>query len=204
MSQHDKGGTLATRRLHARMAVCGLALTASIAAISLAIAASAATASSGTLTITSDTKLTEDHVGNIVVAADNVSLDCAGHSVTGPGSGFGIYSERSGVSISRCSVSGFELGIFLVASSNSAVTGNTAFDNTNQGIALNTTDHSRVAGNTVYRNVTTGIGLAESHGTRSWETGPSTTSGLESTCSSRTGTSSRATRRSTTTTSGSC
>jgi hypothetical protein len=39
-------------------------------------------ATSGTLVITSNTTLTEDHAGEIVIAADGVTLDCAGHLVT--------------------------------------------------------------------------------------------------------------------------
>jgi parallel beta-helix repeat protein len=92
-----------------------------------------AAASSGTLISTADTTLTADHVGNIVIGADNVTLNCAGHSVIGPGSGFGIFATSSGVTVTNCVVRGFELGIFLVGSSNSSVTNDTAFDNTNQG-----------------------------------------------------------------------
>ena len=44
-------------------------------------------ATSGTLTITTDTTLTEDHVGGIVIAAHDVTLDCAGFVVSGDASG---------------------------------------------------------------------------------------------------------------------
>jgi len=45
---------------------------------------SPAHASSGTMVITTDTTLTEDHQGNILVSANKVTLDCAGHVVSGP------------------------------------------------------------------------------------------------------------------------
>ena len=45
--------------------------------------------SSGTLVVTGNTTLTGNHVGNIQIAADNITLDCAGDTVFGPGvSGF--------------------------------------------------------------------------------------------------------------------
>lgn len=40
---------------------------------------------SGTMYISADTTLTEDHDGRIEIVADNVTLDCAGHLLTGPG-----------------------------------------------------------------------------------------------------------------------
>jgi hypothetical protein len=42
------------------------------------VSAGTASATSGTLVITSNTTLTEDHTGNIVIGADGVTLDCAG------------------------------------------------------------------------------------------------------------------------------
>ena len=61
-----------------------LALLIFMAACSvLVLAVSSPSAVSGTeLTIISKTTLTADHVGTIVIAADNIKLDCAGHSVT--------------------------------------------------------------------------------------------------------------------------
>ena len=65
---------------------CGCSSSQRLVALALvAVVAPPATASSGTLVITSDTTLTEDHQGNIVIEADNVTLDCAGHTVQGTG-----------------------------------------------------------------------------------------------------------------------
>ncbi len=43
-------------------------------------------ATTGTMIINSNTKLTEDHTGDIIIAADDVTLNCKGHKVIGPGS----------------------------------------------------------------------------------------------------------------------
>ncbi len=72
--------SLATRRVENLR----LLLVAAVVALALSVIAPPATASSGTLVITSDTTLTEDHHGNIVIEADNVTLDCAGHTVQAP------------------------------------------------------------------------------------------------------------------------
>ena len=46
--------------------------------------------------------------------ADGITLDCAGHSIIGPGSGNGIYlRDRTGVTVRNCHVSNFEIGIKL-------------------------------------------------------------------------------------------
>ncbi len=57
-------------------------------------------ATTGTLTINADTTLTEDHYGSIIIGTDDITLDCGGHSVTGPGSGNGILLiRRTGVTV---------------------------------------------------------------------------------------------------------
>ena len=71
-----------------------------------------ATATSGTLRITEDTTLGADHFGQIVIAADDVTLSCAGHAVRGPGSGppyHGIVLDgTTGVTVRNCRVERFE------------------------------------------------------------------------------------------------
>src|SRR4029077_8657205 len=65
---------------------------------------SPAYASSGTMVITTDTTLTEDHQGNILLNANKVTLDCAGHTVSGPGApgfngGIEVAGGLSGVTV---------------------------------------------------------------------------------------------------------
>ena len=62
---------------------------------------------SGTLVIASNTTLTEDHDGNIVIEADNVTLDCVGHTITGPGDNGIFFQFRTGVTVKNCRVTGF-------------------------------------------------------------------------------------------------
>ena len=35
--------------------------------------------------ITTDTVLTEDHIGQVTLTASDITLDCAGHTISGPG-----------------------------------------------------------------------------------------------------------------------
>ncbi len=92
-------------------------------------------ATTGTLTVTADTVLTDDHLGNIVIAADNVTLDCQGHAITGAGSGTGIrLSGRTGVRVQNCTISNFRTGVLLDSSSGNTLHKNDASDNTTYGI----------------------------------------------------------------------
>ena len=68
----------------------------------------------GTLTVTTDTVLSEDHVGNVVIGANGVTLDCAGFTVQGPGSGTGIsLSGKTAVTVKDCTVLDFGTGVFV-------------------------------------------------------------------------------------------
>lgn len=115
-----------------------------------------ASATSGTLTISSDTTLTENHYGNIVIDADNVALDCDGFRVIGPGSdppsddGI-LVAYHSGVTIRNCTVQDFARGIVLDASTATTVVGNRLVGNGEYGIFLHDAD-----GTGVLRNVATG------------------------------------------------
>ena len=116
----------------------------SMSAVACALGAGSAGATTGPLVITSDTTLTEDHDGNIVIAANDVTLDCAGHTVTGPGSGspfVGILLDgTSGVSVKDCQVTAFENGIIAAGwsgpSSGNMFVGNVSFGNVFSGLAL--------------------------------------------------------------------
>ncbi len=86
-----------------------------ISFVALCTLPSPAWATSGTLTITTNTTLTETHDGNIIIAADNVTLDCAEHLVTGSGIGI-LLQDRQGVTVKNCRVAHFTNGIVLVRS----------------------------------------------------------------------------------------
>ncbi len=95
-------------------------------------------ATSGTMYIDSDTTLTEDHHGSIEIVADNVTLDCAGHSLIGPSAdpwpvdGV-LVDHQAGVTVRNCVARGFVNGFKLQAVTGSTWVGNTARGNDGQG-----------------------------------------------------------------------
>lgn len=128
------------------------------------VVVSSASATSGLLTVTSDTTLTEDHYGNVWFATDSVALDCAGHSVIGPGLagpvplvGIAVF-QRSHVKIRNCRVSGFVHGISLSAVDSFALVGNTSTGNEKGGIALYAASRGIVSRNVASDNGFSGIG----------------------------------------------
>jgi YVTN family beta-propeller protein/parallel beta-helix repeat protein len=86
-------------------------------------------------TITSNATLSADmncSGTGLTIGADNITLDCAGHSIfnslttNGDGAGTGIsLANRTGVTVKNCTLSGFNNGISLTSSSNNNVNNNT-------------------------------------------------------------------------------
>jgi parallel beta-helix repeat protein len=118
-----------------------------------------------TLLVTSDTTLRVDHQGSVEVEADDVTLDCAGHTISGPGTraedeyGFvGILLDgRTGVTVKNCRVSGFDYGILLTARLGSGSDGNqlidnAAFGNRLDGIRVNESENNELTGNIASSN----------------------------------------------------
>ena len=61
-----------------------------------------------------DTELMVEHQGNIIIGADDITLDCAGNMVSSlvPGSGMGIaLNNRIKVTVRNCYVQDFEVGL---------------------------------------------------------------------------------------------
>ena len=112
----------------------------------------------GGLTITTDTTLVEDHFGDILIAADNIGLDCDGHKVEGSSSSGIVLFERTGVTVKNCIVSGFSSGFHLSRSSQNTLSDNVAFDNS-EGIDLRSSQFNTLVGNTVFGNRNRGISL---------------------------------------------
>jgi parallel beta-helix repeat protein len=63
----------------------------------------------------------------ITVTAQNVVLDCAGHSITGNNTfnTYGIYSDQQNTTIKNCNISGFDVGIYYYGSSNGLIENST-------------------------------------------------------------------------------
>ncbi len=123
---------------------------------------------SGTLTITESTTLIQNHRGNIVIGADNITLDCAGHALTGPGRTSGVAGieimQRTGVTVRNCVLRDFN-DAFRVHDSS----GNSFVDNTmstlRQGFILIRSDNNTLSGNSVSdANDFFGIQLDRSNG----------------------------------------
>ena len=109
--------------------------------------------------------LTTDVSGTIQIDRDNLTLNGAGHTVTGPGWGNGVYlSRRTGVTVENLDVKRFTYAIYLYSSSDITLTGNTvSYNNLNQGIYLLSSDDNTLTDNTV-RNYRLGISLYSSNG----------------------------------------
>ena len=136
---------------------------ASLLGAALLVLAAPAHATSGTLVITSSTTLTEDHFGHIVIAADNVTLDCAGHTVLAPDlPGFAgavnVEPGLSGITVRRCNIVGSSVnGIYTPDVSNSRYEANILQGNANHGIHIDGGSGNSVVGNTVRDNGALGI-----------------------------------------------
>jgi parallel beta-helix repeat protein len=130
-----------------------------------------ASATVGTLVITANTVLTEDHQGTVIVAADNVTFDCAGHTVSGPGNGYGdigiVLDGRTGVVVRNCNVTGFDNGLIVVGfsgpSTNNTLMQNTAYGNLSSGFALNRANATTLSGDTSNDTGDNGFGAYQSY-----------------------------------------
>ena len=106
----------------------------------------------GTLVLTGSTTLTADHRGNIVIRADGVTLDCAGHVVRGPGIDSDAYSgginiaEASNVTVKRCIVSGFVRNGLFAGGSDINLEADWFVGNGNHGVHLASVSTGRVTG----------------------------------------------------------
>jgi parallel beta-helix repeat protein len=142
-----------------RRAVCVL----SVVVLILGVTPTANAETSGTLVITSNTTLTEDHHGSIVIEADGVTLDCAGFRVVGPSSDPSIQDGivvalRTGVTIRNCTVEGFPRGIILATSSGTTVVHNRLIGNGDNGLYLSNSDGSVITENVATGNSGSGYG----------------------------------------------
>ena len=97
--------------------------------------------------------LTRDVYETIQIDSDGINLDGAGHTVTGTGSGFGVYlPNRTGVTIKNINAERFRTGIYLYSSSNNSLTGNTSNSNHTYGIYLRYSVNNTLIQNTSNSN----------------------------------------------------
>ena len=90
----------------------------------------------GTINITQDTVLTADMVDNIVIMADNITLDGNGYSITSPapGANYGVYLfGRTNVTVKNLRIYNFQTGIYADGGSNNKFLNNRILDTFNSG-----------------------------------------------------------------------
>jgi parallel beta-helix repeat protein len=92
------------------------------------------------------------------IAANNVVLDCAGHSLTGDGTGYGINAtSRNNITIKNCKLARFSTDIYGVQIQNSILSNNIMSDS-QRGITLSSSANVMIEDNTVY-NTTSSNGF---------------------------------------------
>ena len=123
-------------------------------------AAPLSTADNTTYTLTDNITSNAD---GIVIERDNVTLDGAGYTVTGRGSGNGTaLADRSNVTIRNMTITNFGFGIWLSSSSNNTLSGNDVTTNEGTGIWLNFSSNNSMSGNNITANSYYGIWLYSS------------------------------------------
>jgi parallel beta-helix repeat protein len=138
--------------------------------VALGVAAPGAHASVGELVVTGNTTLTEDHHGPVVIAANGVTLNCAGHTIDGSGSsrnGVEIVG-RDGVTVTNCRVVGFGGYGIVSSAATSPTVGNVLSDNVvigngNSGIALHSVNGATVTNNVSADNGSHGYEISDSN-----------------------------------------
>jgi trimeric autotransporter adhesin len=123
----------------------------SLATAVVVMGVAAQPAAAADLIITTDTTLTADHQGSIIIGADGITLDCAGYRITGPGFAGVDVRNVTGVTVKNCNVSGFALGFFLFSAPGNRLENNISSGNSHDGIVLASSpgnDHNTLVGNT--------------------------------------------------------
>jgi hypothetical protein len=81
-----------------------------------------AVSSAATLVVTQNTTLTADHHGPVIMAKNNVTLDCGGFRIIGDGTGHGLtVAGRTGVTVRQCHVTNFATGFWISGSSGNTI-----------------------------------------------------------------------------------
>lgn len=105
--------------------------------------------------ITTNTTLTADCSGTIAINADGITLNCAGHTITGPGTGAGVGVQvyvRVGVTVKNCKATNWGIGFDVENSPKTQLTGNTATSNSGDGFFVSRSPFSILTGNTAKAN----------------------------------------------------
>lgn len=130
---NDSAGYLASTILNFNVNICGLELDSDY-------------------TLEYDLDCSEYSEAAVIITEENVTLDCDGHSIIGPGYDTGVYSEYDNTIIQNCIISNFNEGIQFYDSSNGFIINNT-FDSNYYGLWLGeNSDNNIVTYNTFTSN----------------------------------------------------
>lgn len=131
----------------------------------------------GTLTVTADRKMVRNVVGRIVIAGDDLTLDCDGHTITAAAKGgscgtqnddCGIIVEgRRDVTLTNCKVIGHGTGMWISTSDNIDVRYSYAAENI-VGFQVDDSDSVTFYQNTASTNEDMGFAIRDSSYTFLW------------------------------------
>lgn len=109
--------------------------------------------------ISGDTTLQADYGGQIVIVGQGATLNCAGHTISGDGTGVGINVAADGVTVTQCQVHGFDTAI-LTGQHSTQVLGNVV-SHDGEGIRVAGATGATVSGNSADNNDRWGIILSQ-------------------------------------------
>src|SRR5438094_9939600 len=141
---------------HAKLRRFNLLLVLTVLLASGPVVMPAAAESTAPMILTSDTTLSEDHTGPIIIASNAITVDCRGHTVSGSFADTGILVEgRTGVTVKNWHVTGFAAGIRLRGAYQNTVASSLLVSNTN-GVDLLKSGENNLVNNQARSN---GIGF---------------------------------------------
>ena len=109
----------------------------------------------------------------LVIGINGITLDCAGHTISGSGGGNGItFTGHTKVTVKNCKVTAFEEAFYLYGSSKNTLTGDKANSNTD-GFVVSTSTGNILTKNAANSNTNCGyydISSSSSLGAPHWGT----------------------------------
>jgi PGF-pre-PGF domain-containing protein len=98
-----------------------------------------------------------ENIGAIIINATSVVLDCAGSSISGYGSGYGINVLKSNVIVQKCVVSGFSRGINVEGSAAGTFINGNSINTCDYGLIFSNSNNSLAYGNNIVSGLVSGI-----------------------------------------------
>lgn len=88
------------------------------------------------------------------IDSPEISLDCEGHTLTGPGSDYGIYITAANASIYNCTATNYTVAFYVAAADNATLVNNFAYDlpPASVGFFLENSNFTNLTNNSAYTN----------------------------------------------------